>query len=573
MMPNVRVQENEAVRASQSAQAFKSVKQSVVMIGLLFLAAAWVHGQNALQIDNKGNVGIGMSAPEYKLDIFGRLRVSGNDDKSNKLFLITNTATTGSAQAGIEMKQGDNVGQIFQQDKNYWLYNVADGQMCFATNKERRMCISSDGKLDIGPGNVLGATEVWARALRVVSSAGSDGKDGGAFGVKGLGKTPNYAYIAIPTKDSLGWDSDKILVLNNYGNVGIGTTDPKSKLDVAGDAKISGTVAMRNLKVAGGDFRVVDNDTTQQGVTAYWNGAGYATINAYKWSDQGGLQPLRVDGSMLLLNTLGGGNVGIKTDNPKTALEVNGDLTAKNIYASEGLMFYWSPDGAWKSLDNRSGPILGGTVAGTNNHAAPSDLRLKIDLRPIASALDKIGSVRGVTYRWDDNALQYFTRDIETTLSAGPHATEQENRNLWQKERDRRYKELRKTQVGVVAQDVEVVLPEAVTTDEAGYKEVAYDELIPLLIEAIKEEDKISKEQAHTIARQQSEIQRLRAANDRAQQQLSELQNLKQRLTAIESVVANVLPGQVAAASENQAVSAPRTSEAQLRGNLATQTH
>jgi len=36
---------------------------------------------------------------------------------------------------------------------------------------------------------------------------------------------------------------------------------------------------------------------------------------------------------------------------------------------------------------------------------------------------------------------------------------------------------------------VEVVLPEAVTKDEAGYKQVAYHELIPLLIEALKEED------------------------------------------------------------------------------------
>src|SRR6516162_3997604 len=94
-----------------------------------------------------------------------------------------------------------------------------------------------------------------------------------------------------------------------------------------------------------------------------------------------------------------------------------------------------------------------------------------------------------------------MARDISTTLPAGPGASDAENRKVWQAERDKRYKELSKSVVGVVAQDVEAVLPEAVTTDAAGYKQVAYRELILLLIEALKEEDKISKEQAQTTDR------------------------------------------------------------------------
>jgi hypothetical protein len=108
---------------------------------------------------------------------------------------------------------------------------------------------------------------------------------------------------------------------------------------------------------------------------------------------------------------------------------------------------------------------------------------------------------------------------------------------VWQAERARRYKELSNTNVGVVAQDVEAVLPEAVTTHEAGYKQVAYHELIPLLIEALKEEDKTSKEQTQTIARQQAEIQRLTVATEAAQQQLNELQEVKQKLGRLEAAV------------------------------------
>ena len=127
--------------------------------------------------------------------------------------------------------------------------------------------------------------------------------------------------------------------------------------------------------------------------------------------------------------------------------------------------------------------------------------------------------------------------DISTTLPAGPEASEEENRKRWQAERDKRYKELSKSVVGVVAQDVEAVLPEAVTTDAAGYKQVAYRELILLLIEALKEEDKISKEQAQTITRQQAEIQRLAVANEAAQQRLNELRQVKQKLGRLEVAV------------------------------------
>ncbi|MFD0749238.1 hypothetical protein ACFQZS_03730 [Mucilaginibacter calamicampi] len=88
--------------------------------------------------------------------------------------------------------------------------------------------------VDIGLGGDSGG---WARALRIVNSSGSNGTDGGAFGVLGGGTTPSYAYMAIPTSDPTGYDSNKILSLNNAGNVGIGTTDTRGyKLAVNGAA-------------------------------------------------------------------------------------------------------------------------------------------------------------------------------------------------------------------------------------------------------------------------------------------------------------------------------------------------
>jgi len=84
---------------------------------------------------------------------------------------------------------------------------------------------------------------------------------------------------------------------------------------------------------------------------------------------------------------------------------------------------------------------------------ATSDERLKDKVGPIDNALDKVCAINGFLYKWND---KYSGTDDSV-------------------------------QVGVSAQDVEKVLPEAVDELETGYKGVSYEKLVPLLIEAIKE--------------------------------------------------------------------------------------
>ena len=82
----------------------------------------------------------------------------------------------------------------------------------------------------------------------------------------------------------------------------------------------------------------------------------------------------------------------------------------------------------------------------------PSDSRLKDNITPISTPVDKIKSLRGVEFDWNSGE-QVGTHDV-----------------------------------GLIAQDVEAVLPEAVTTQEDGYKNLAYIKVIPLLVEAMKEQ-------------------------------------------------------------------------------------
>jgi hypothetical protein len=80
------------------------------------------------------------------------------------------------------------------------------------------------------------------------------------------------------------------------------------------------------------------------------------------------------------------------------------------------------------------------------------DIRLKKDIAVIENALEKISKIRGVTF---------------TRIDEGNEGNRQ---------------------AGVIAQEVELVLPEVVSEDASGIKNVAYGNMVGLLIEAIKEQ-------------------------------------------------------------------------------------
>ncbi len=84
-----------------------------------------------------------------------------------------------------------------------------------------------------------------------------------------------------------------------------------------------------------------------------------------------------------------------------------------------------------------------------------SDERLKDNIQPISEPLYKLSKVGGYTFDWNDKQDTYEGHDV-----------------------------------GVVAQEIEEVLPQIVTTRGNGYKAVKYEKIVPLLIESIKELNK-----------------------------------------------------------------------------------
>jgi len=173
-----------------------------------------------------------------------------------------------------------------------------------------------------------------------------------------------------------------------------------------------------------------------------------------------------------------------------TATTVNafGAATTIAIGAATGTLTLNNPtltasstNGQFKSIGvGTAGSGTTGEIRATNAITAYySDERLKTDITEISGALDKVMQLRGVTFRANNIAESFG------------YSTEKE-------------------QVGVIAQDVEKVLPqivvpapfdimqlqEGIEISRSGenYKTVHYDKLVPLLIQAIKEQQVMIEE-------------------------------------------------------------------------------
>jgi hypothetical protein len=113
-----------------------------------------------------------------------------------------------------------------------------------------------------------------------------------------------------------------------------------------------------------------------------------------------------------------------------------------------------------------------------------SDVSLKREIETLRNPLEKVMQLRGVSYYMGDNQ----ENQKEEKVSFDELLTNLQKRNpeltaetLQQMQAERQRKE-----IGVIAQEVEKVLPEAVSTLENGLKAVSYSDLTVLLIEAMK---------------------------------------------------------------------------------------
>ncbi|MEB0135321.1 tail fiber domain-containing protein [Actimicrobium sp. CCC2.4] len=104
--------------------------------------------------------------------------------------------------------------------------------------------------------------------------------------------------------------------------------------------------------------------------------------------------------------------------------------------------------------------FVAGTAGGTSGFVNTSDARYKMNVTPVINAISTIKNLNGVHY--------------EFNRAAFPEKNFENGRQL-----------------GFIAQQIEPFVPEVVRTDRDGYKGVQYSQLVPLLVEGIKEQQQI----------------------------------------------------------------------------------
>jgi hypothetical protein len=150
-------------------------------------------------------------------------------------------------------------------------------------------------------------------------------------------------------------------------------------------------------------------------------------------------------------------NTGVTSNVAGTGVTVSGATGAVTI--SIGQAVATSSNVQFNSLGvGMVASATAGRIDATNDVVAfsSSDIRFKENIKPIENAIDKIRKISGNTYDWKE----------ENKIEHGYEGND----------------------VGVIAQEIEAVLPQLVQTRESGFKAVKYDKLVALLIEGIKEQ-------------------------------------------------------------------------------------
>lgn len=146
-----------------------------------------------------------------------------------------------------------------------------------------------------------------------------------------------------------------------------------------------------------------------------------------------------------------------------------------NVGGANGTLRIFNQNVARATITLSATGTVTANIVNANRLVERSDARCKTDVRPLeGSALDRVMALRAVAFRWrEDHATP---SEID-----GGGATPDE--------------------IGFVAQEVEDVVPEVVTHDEDGLLSMSYTSLVPVLTEALKEQQQMIEELQQRLAR------------------------------------------------------------------------
>ena len=453
----------------------------------------------AMRITSGGNVGIGTTSPKVNLDVAGAGGKIG----------ITNTGTTNyselmfyegsTVKAEVFVNGSSQTGYAGANSMNIW--QGSNAAMAFYTNATECMRITSGGDVLVGTTTSIftspnrGVVQVNGN-LTAIFALSTGATDSGYLyhtGTDMLVWNTKAGYVAIGTNNS-----EKMRVTSG-GNVGIGTTSPAYKLHVNGGPINIVNGYSEPTSEDGYRLKFADNGGINNDSGIGLSGSlGDESLWINKGSANGNIR--------FMFGTLGekvrftsSGNVGVGTTSPGAKLHLSGSGNTEAVIdasaSGSAILSMLNTTGGNGVIGYSSGALRFGTVTGANaaglsekmritpggsvgigtaspsynlhvegntsgisiyaSHdiAAFSDITVKKEVKRIENAIDKVKELNGYTY-------------VRTDDETGTR------------------------RAGVIAQEVQKVLPEVVSANPDGTLNVAYSNMIALLIEGMKEQQK-----------------------------------------------------------------------------------
>ena len=349
-------------------------------------------GVSTLVVTN-GKVGIGTTGPGYKLDIQTNtdndgIEITNDNGATEKALRLTydftnNYAKIEAIQAGTGYKSillnpsgGDNYGWVGIGTTN------PQGKL----DVYGKMVVKSDGNVGIGTGSPGAALDIWSNTgLRVGGSAGQ----GNVYNWNVVPRVIQSGEIGydIGTNDAT-YGARNLMTFLPSGNVGIGTTAPRGKLDVGGTIFITDGNQLQ-IGVSGTSGLQLIGQTGVQALIGSMGSEPFVIRTA-------STERVRIDTS---------GNVGIGTTNPGAKLNVVGGsgiaigaaLSGDNAYtpAAAGLVLSGANQAG---VTTYTSPGNSTTIGSLSNYADSSDgFKRYLDIVALGSTGGATSNIRFLT--------------------------------------------------------------------------------------------------------------------------------------------------------------------------------
>ena len=387
-----------------------------------------------------GNVGIGTTAPAQKLEV--------NNGASTAYVLVYGRSRN------LYLGQ-DSIGAA--------VYSGGDAPLYFATNDSERMRITSGGNVGIGttaPQTILSieTSGVQNTVSPIITAQSSGTTYTGLYSIRdGAGDQRGLIFQVYTANVGL---NEKMRITSS-GNVGIGTTAPTELLEVKSANPIISINQTTNTNNSGIRFKTND---TQIGTITAQGGAGNMDINMGVSPGWGGYIVLKTDTVERMRITSGGELLINGTYNPypistRGNITLNG--TGSNIIAftnNSTPKGYFYHDGTDLEILNVSGGI---------RFYANNSLRLTINTTTavFVGAITATGSVTASSF------FESSDKNLKTLIEDNYQSKGIESITA------KLYTKNGVAELGYFAQDVQSILPSAVTTGADGFLNLSYREV------------------------------------------------------------------------------------------------